>query len=136
MGAFSIWHLIIILFIPTFIFLFFIWKKRRKNLINKYDESNRFTRGDFAIRMIPVFVLSTVVEKLMEINQVLLFISIILTIILLIYQIQVIIKRFHDINMSGWYTFLIIIPFVFITLFFIPGTSRDLSVLDKVKEDS
>ena len=134
MGAFSIWHWVIVLLIPIIIILLFIWKKGTKNHVNKYDQNNRLTRGEYAIRIIPIIVVNSFVGNLMEGTQVLFVISIILSIILLIYSIQITIKRFHDINMSGWYTFLIIIPFTFLILFFIPGTPGDLNVSDKVKD--
>jgi len=46
---------------------------------------------------------------------------------LLIWQFATSARRFHDIGRSGWYSLLIILPFVQFIMLFIPGTKGDNS---------
>jgi uncharacterized membrane protein YhaH (DUF805 family) len=78
--------------------------------------------------VLAVMVLATIVLKKPSVEQALLNNNLLAMVVvffvaipLLIWQLSVAARRFHDIGFSGWYSPLILVPLVQIVLLFLPG---------------
>jgi len=133
---------VILLFVISPLILFN--KSLKKNLgdrsQNRFLENNRFSRSEHAIRflfilVINIFITSIASQSSVGTSLILLLISI----SLFIYYYIIAIKRLHDLNMSGWYSLILLIPFsgliLLLCLFFIKGSHNRFDNRDEVTKN-
>ena len=112
MGAFSIWHWVIVIFFIVIPILLIIKLKKTDN--------NNLKRKGFIIRSVAMIVTLMLATSLFDLGinhtayWVVLFI---LNFAFLIYTFIIIIKRLNDVNKSRWLALLTLIPFINFILF-------------------
>jgi uncharacterized membrane protein YhaH (DUF805 family) len=96
-------------------------------IINKVDAGRCF-RYEYIIKSLVIIVIETICFALFVMNvwPILKFLCFILVIVLMFFSLKFTIQRFYDLNLSGWYILLKIIPifsiFVTLYLYFKKGT--------------
>lgn len=130
MGSFAVSQWLIVLLIGIIPITFFL-KNLQKNLQdkskNRFDPDSRYSRSEHAIRFI-IFIFANGLITLIadkSYGGASAFFALI-SIGLLIFYFNIAVKRLHDLNMSGWYSLILIIPLanlvLLICLLFVKGS--------------
>jgi len=116
--------------------LFFFFNQVRKNLkngINRFDDEDRFSRGEhfprFSFYIVIAYALGYFSNGIKDGNPILGIFILLISILLTGFYFHIAMKRFRDFNMSGWYSLLLCIPLlniiILLGLLFIPGTKKE-----------
>lgn len=143
MGSFAASQWLIVLLIGIVPLLFF-FKNLKKNLSNRsqnrFNQNSRFSRSEHGIRFLFFAVINVFISLLADgsYGGTAIILGLI-SISLVIYYFNIAVKRLHDLNMSGWYSLILIIPLsnflLLLCLFFVKGSHSMSSAKQIVPEN-
>tara|TARA_Y100000590_G_scaffold470759_1_gene669568 strand:+ start:6012 stop:6446 length:435 start_codon:yes stop_codon:yes gene_type:complete len=115
---------------PLALFIWRIYNSFKDRYLNRFDKTSRYNRIQYSIRLIAFLLFASFVSAIfssLDYTAGVFLLSIFLSILIIALYLYLVIKRLHDLNLSGWYALMIFIPitgaiFSILLLTIIPGT--------------